>query len=47
MFKTTVKINGMMCQNCEAHMTEAFKKNFKTKSVTSSHDDCEKRYHFR
>ena len=30
MFKTTVKINGMMCQ-----------KNFKTKSVTSSHDDCE------
>lgn len=41
MFKTTVKINGMMCQNCEAHMTEAFKKNFKTKSVTSSHDNCE------
>ena len=41
MFKTTVKIDGMMCSHCEAHMSEAFEKSFKTKSVTSSHENKE------
>jgi copper chaperone CopZ len=37
MVKTTVKIEGMMCGMCEAHMNDAFRKNFKIKKVTSSH----------
>ena len=37
MVKTTVKIDGMMCGMCEAHMNDAFRKNFKVKKVTSSH----------
>ena len=40
MVKTTVKIEGMMCGHCEAHVNEAVKKNFKVKSVSSSHDDA-------
>ena len=39
MTRTTVKIEGMMCQNCERHMCEAFKKAFKVKEVSASHDD--------
>ncbi|MBQ9898621.1 MAG: heavy-metal-associated domain-containing protein [Ruminococcus sp.] len=39
MTRTTVKIEGMMCQNCERHMTEAFKKAFKVREVTASHED--------
>jgi copper chaperone len=33
MIKTTLKIDGMMCGMCEAHM---IRKNFKVKKVTSS-----------
>lgn len=38
MVKTTLKIEGMMCSNCEKHMNEAIKKNCKVKKVESSHD---------
>ena len=41
MVKTTVKIEGMMCGMCEAHMNDAFRKNFKIKKVTSSHSKHE------
>ncbi|MBR6051980.1 MAG: heavy-metal-associated domain-containing protein [Clostridia bacterium] len=41
MVKTTVKIEGMMCGMCEAHMNDAFRKNFKIKKVTSSHSKNE------
>ncbi len=33
MTKTIVKIDGMMCANCESHVNEAVKKNFTVKSV--------------
>lgn len=38
MFKITVKIDGMMCVKCEAHMNEAIRKNFPVEEVTSSHE---------
>lgn len=38
MTKTNLKINGLMCGHCEAHVNEAIKKAFKVKSVTSSHE---------
>lgn len=41
MVKITVKIEGMMCPMCEAHVTECVKKNFKVKSVVSSHKEGE------
>ncbi len=38
MFKTTVKIDGMMCEKCEAHTVEAIKKAFAdSKKVSASH----------
>ena len=37
MTKTTLKIDGMMCSMCEAHMNEAIRKAFPVKKVTSSH----------
>ena len=36
MIKTVVHVEGMMCHNCEKHVNEAVKKNFKVKSVESS-----------
>lgn len=39
MVKTTVKIDGMMCGHCEAHVNETVRNNFKVKKVTSSHAD--------
>ena len=33
-----VKIDGMMCGHCEAHMNEAFKEKCMIKSVSSSHE---------
>ena len=36
MIKTTLKIDGMMCGMCEAHMNDLIRKNFKVKKVTSS-----------
>lgn len=38
MIKTTLGIEGMMCSHCEAHVTEAIKKQFKVKKVSSSHE---------
>ena len=36
MIKTVLKVNGMMCGMCEAHMNDLVRKNFKVKKVTSS-----------
>ena len=41
MTKTTLKIDGMMCGMCEAHMNDLIRKNFKVKKVTSSAKDGE------
>ncbi len=37
MTKTTLKIDGMMCNMCESHMNDAIRKAFKVKKVSSSH----------
>ena len=37
MFKTELKIDGMMCGMCEAHINDTVRNNFKVKKVTSSH----------
>ncbi len=38
MFQTTVKIDGMMCGMCEAHINEVIRKLYpKAKKVSSSH----------
>ena len=37
MYKTTLKIDGMMCGMCEAHVNDAVRNNFTVKKVTSSH----------
>lgn len=37
MVKTTVKIDGMMCGMCEAHINDCIRNNFKVKKVSSSH----------
>ncbi len=37
MYKTTVKIDGMACSMCEAHVNDAVRRAFKVKKVTSSH----------
>lgn len=37
MKKTVVKIEGMMCGMCEAHVNDVIRKNFKVKKVKSSH----------
>ena len=41
MIKTILKVNGMMCGMCEAHMNDLVRKNFKVKKVTSSVKDGE------
>lgn len=41
MFKTTLKIDGMMCGMCESHMNDAIRNSFKVKKVTSSHSKGE------
>lgn len=41
MVKTVLKIDGMMCGMCEAHMNDLIRKNFKVKKVTSSVKDGE------
>ena len=41
MTKTILKIDGMMCSMCEAHMNEAIRKAFNVKKVTSSHSKKE------
>ena len=37
MTKTVLKIDGMMCSMCEAHINDSVRNNFKVKKVTSSH----------
>ena len=37
MKKTTVKIDGMMCGMCEAHVSDVIRRNFKVKKVSASH----------
>ena len=39
MYKYTIKINGMKCQHCEAHMDEALKAKYNVKKVKSSHEE--------
>ena len=41
MVKTVLKIDGMMCGMCEAHMNDLIRKNFQVKKVTSSAKDGE------
>ena len=41
MVKTVLKIDGMMCGMCEAHMNDLIRKNFNVKKVTSSAKDGE------
>lgn len=37
MIKTTLKISGMACSMCEAHINDAIRNSFDVKKVTSSH----------
>lgn len=37
MIKTTMKVAGMACSNCEAHVNDAIRNTFPVKKVTSSH----------
>ena len=37
MYKTTVGVEGMACEMCEAHVNEAVRKAFDVEKVTSSH----------
>lgn len=39
MYKYTIKINGMKCPHCEAHMDEALKAKYNVKKVKSSHEE--------
>lgn len=41
MNKITVKIDGMMCGMCEAHINDAIRGKFRVKKVTSSHSKGE------
>ena len=37
MIRTTVKVDGMMCGMCEAHVNDAVRRAFSVKKVASSH----------
>ena len=37
MYKTTVKIDGMMCGMCESHINDAIRTKISVKIVSSSH----------
>ena len=37
MLKITMEIDGMMCGMCENHINDAIRREFKVKTVTSSH----------
>lgn len=37
MIKITLKVDGMACGMCEAHMNDTVRKSFNIKKVTSSH----------
>lgn len=37
MIQTTIRIDGMMCGMCEAHINDAIRKAFSVKKVSASH----------
>ena len=37
MYRTTAKIDGMMCGMCEAHVNDAIRAKISVKKITSSH----------
>ncbi|MDE6021490.1 MAG: cation transporter [Ruminococcus sp.] len=39
MFKITLKIDGMMCNMCEAHANQAIREKWNVKKVSSSHKE--------
>ncbi len=41
MFKTTLKIDGMMCGMCESHINDKIRASFHVKKVSSSHSKGE------
>ncbi len=41
MYKTTLKIDGMMCGMCEVHVNDTVRKIVKAKKITSSHSKGE------
>ena len=41
MIKTTLKIEGMRCKMCEAHVNDMIKENYDVKKVKSSAKNCE------
>ena len=41
MIKITLKIDGMKCGMCEAHINDIIRKNFKIKKVSSSYKENE------
>lgn len=41
MKKITLKIDGMACSMCEAHINDCIRQNFSVKKVTSSHSKGE------
>ena len=41
MYKTTLKIDGMMCSMCENHVNEAIRNAFDVDKITSSHSKGE------
>ena len=41
MYKTTVKIDGMMCGMCESHVNDAIRAKLSVKKVSSSHKNGE------
>ncbi len=41
MIKTTLKVDGMACAMCEAHVNDAVRDGFDIKKVTSSHSKGE------
>ena len=41
MKKTTLKIDGMMCGMCEAHINDAIRAAFPIKKISSSHSKGE------
>lgn len=41
MVKTTIKIDGMACGMCEAHVNDAIRVKFDVKKVKASHKDKE------
>jgi len=38
MYETVVKVEGMMCSMCEAHINQAIRDALPVKKVTSSHE---------